>query len=44
VEHVSRFSEFLRVEAYWARAFQSGLNAGGGAMMSGARGIIVEVA
>jgi hypothetical protein len=43
VELVSRFSSLLGMEASLARIFQSGLKTGGGAMMGGARGTIVEV-
>jgi hypothetical protein len=44
VGHASRSSGLLRVEASWARVFQSSLKTGGGAMTSSARGTIVEVA
>jgi hypothetical protein len=42
--HASRSSSLLDVEASLARVFQSGLKTGGGAIMSGARGTIAEVA
>jgi hypothetical protein len=44
VEHASRSSSLLAVEASLARVSQSGLKTGGGAMTGGARGTIVEVA
>jgi hypothetical protein len=44
VGHASRYSGLLCVKASLARVFQSGLKAGGGTTMGGARGIIVEVA
>jgi hypothetical protein len=40
--HVSRSSGLLRVEASLARVFQSGLKTGGGAMVGGACGTIME--
>jgi hypothetical protein len=42
--YASRSSGLLRVEASLARVFQSGLKTDGGAMMSGARVTIAEVA
>jgi hypothetical protein len=42
--HASRSSSLLDVEASLARIFQSGLNADGGVMTSGARSTITEVA
>jgi hypothetical protein len=44
VRHVLRSSNLLGVEASLVRIFQSGLKTGGGAMTSGARGTIAEVA
>jgi hypothetical protein len=44
VEHVSRSSDLLRMEASLTRVFQSGLKTSGGAMTGGARGTIAEVA
>jgi hypothetical protein len=44
VGHTSRSSGLFYVEASRASVFQSGLKTDGGAMMRGARGIIVEVA
>jgi hypothetical protein len=44
VEHASRSSGLLSVEAILARVFQSGLKTGGGVTIGGARGTIVEVA
>jgi hypothetical protein len=44
VGHTSRSSSLLGVEASLARVFQSGMKTNGGAMMSGARGTITEVA
>jgi hypothetical protein len=44
VGHVSRSSGLLRVEAYLARVFQSGLKTDGGVTVGGAHGTIVEVA
>jgi hypothetical protein len=44
VGHASRSSDLLRVEASWARVFQSSLKTGEGAMMNSARGTIMEVA
>jgi hypothetical protein len=44
VEHASRSSDLLQVEASMARVSQSGLKTGGGAMTDGARGTIAEVA
>jgi hypothetical protein len=44
VGHVSRSSGLLGVEASLARVSQSGLKTGGGTMMGGARGTIMEVA
>jgi hypothetical protein len=44
VGHASRSSGLLRVEASLTRVFQSGLKTGGGAMTSGARSTIAEVA
>jgi hypothetical protein len=44
VEHASRSSGLLHVEASRARVSQSGLKTGGGATASGACGTIVEVA
>jgi hypothetical protein len=41
---VSRSSGLHHVEVSLVRVSQSGLKTGGGAMMDGARGIIVEVA
>jgi hypothetical protein len=42
--HASRSSGLLGMQASLARVSQSGLKTGGGAMMSGARGTIAEVA
>jgi hypothetical protein len=42
--HALRSSSLLGVEASLTRVSQSGLKTGGGAMMSGARGTIAEVA
>jgi hypothetical protein len=42
--HTSRSSGLLHVEAGPARVFQSALKTGGGAMMGGVRGTIMEVA
>jgi hypothetical protein len=42
--HASRSSGLLHVEVSLARFFQSGLKIGGGAMVGGVRGTIVEVA
>jgi hypothetical protein len=42
--HVLRSSRLLRVEASWARVFQSGLKTGGGATTGGVHGTIAEVA
>jgi hypothetical protein len=42
--HTSRSSGLLYVEATLARVSQSGLKTGGGAIASGARGTIAEVA
>jgi hypothetical protein len=44
VGHASRLSGLLHVEASLARVFQSGLKTGGGAMVGGGCGTIVEVA
>jgi hypothetical protein len=44
VRHASRSSGLLRIEASLTRVFQSSLKTGGGAMMSGARDTIAEVA
>jgi hypothetical protein len=44
VGHASRSNSLFAVEASLARVFQSGLKTGGGAMTSGARGTITEVA
>jgi hypothetical protein len=44
VEHASRSSGLLHVEASLARVSQSGLKTGGGVTTCGARGTIVEVA
>jgi hypothetical protein len=44
VEHASRCSGLLRVEASLARVSQPYLKTGGGATMGGARGTIAEVA
>jgi hypothetical protein len=44
VRHASRSSGLLRMEASLTRVFQSSLKTGGGAMMSGARDTITEVA
>jgi hypothetical protein len=44
VGHVSRSSGLLCVEVSLARVFQSGLKTDGGTTISGARGIIAEVA
>jgi hypothetical protein len=44
VEHTSRSSDLLRMEASLTRVFQSDLKTGGGAMTGGARGTIAEVA
>jgi hypothetical protein len=44
VGHTLRSSGLFYVEASLARVFQSGLKTGGGTMMGGARGTIVEVA
>jgi hypothetical protein len=43
VEHASRSSALLRMEASLARVFQSCMKTGGGATVGGARGTIVEV-
>jgi hypothetical protein len=43
VGHASRSSGLLHVEASLARVSQSGLKTGGGVMVGGARGTIVEV-
>jgi hypothetical protein len=43
VRHVSRSGDLLRLEASWARIFQSSLKTGGGAHVDGASGIIIEV-
>jgi hypothetical protein len=43
VGHALRSSGLLRVKASMARVSQSGLKTGGGVMMGGARGTIVEV-
>jgi hypothetical protein len=43
VGHTSKSSGLLRVEASWARVSQSGLKAGRGVTVGGARGTIVEV-
>jgi hypothetical protein len=42
--HTSRSGGLLHLEASHARVFQSGLKTGGGAMMGGACGTIMEVA
>jgi hypothetical protein len=42
--HTLRSSGLLHVEASLAKVSQSGLKTGGGAMMGGVRGTIVEVA
>jgi hypothetical protein len=44
VEHASRFSGLLGVEASLARVSRSGLKTGGGTATGGARGTIAEVA
>jgi hypothetical protein len=44
VEHASRSSSLLGVEASLVRVSLSGLKTGEGAMMSGARGIITNIA
>jgi hypothetical protein len=44
MEHASRSSGLLHVEASLVRVFQSGLKTRGGATTGGARGTIVEVA
>jgi hypothetical protein len=44
VGHVSRSSGLLHVESSLTRVSQSGLKTGGGAMASGARDTIAEVA
>jgi hypothetical protein len=44
VGHASRSSGLLRMKASLTRVFQSSLKTGGGAMMSGARDTIAEVA
>jgi hypothetical protein len=44
VEHASRSSSLLHVEASWARVSQSGLKAGGCATAGDAHGNITEVA
>jgi hypothetical protein len=44
VEHASRSSGLLRVEASQARISQSGLRTGGGVTTGGAHDTIVEVA
>jgi hypothetical protein len=44
VEHTSRSSDLLHVEASQARVFQSGLKTGIGATAGGAHDTIVEVA
>jgi hypothetical protein len=44
VEHVSRSSGLLHVEANLARVSQSDLKTGGGATAGGGRGTITEVA
>jgi hypothetical protein len=41
--HTSRSGGLLHLEVSHARIFQSGLKTGGGAMMGGARGTIMEV-
>jgi hypothetical protein len=41
--HVSRSSVLLRLKVSHVRVSQSGLKTGGGAMVGGARGTIVEV-
>jgi hypothetical protein len=43
VEHASRSSSLLDVEASLSRVFQSGLKTGGCTTTGGARSIIVEV-
>jgi hypothetical protein len=44
VGHTLRFSGLHHVEASWARISQSGIKTGGGVMIDGVRGIIMEVA
>jgi hypothetical protein len=44
MEHASRSSGLLQVEASLARVSQSGLKTGGGATTDGERGTIAEVA
>jgi hypothetical protein len=44
VRHASRSSVLLHVEASLARVFQSGLKTGGGTIVDGTCGTIVEVA
>jgi hypothetical protein len=44
VRHASKSSSLFHVEASLARVSQSDLKSDGGAIMSGARGIIVEIA
>jgi hypothetical protein len=44
VGHASRSSGLLHIEASLTRVSQSGLKTGGGAITSGARGTIAEVA
>jgi hypothetical protein len=44
VRHASKSSSLFHVEASLARVSQSDLKSDGGAIMSGARGIIVKIA
>jgi hypothetical protein len=44
VEHASRSSDLLRVEASRARVFQCGIKTDGGVTTGDARGITTEVA
>jgi hypothetical protein len=44
VGHASRTGGLFHLEASRARVFQSGLKTGGGVMVGGARGTIIEVA
>jgi hypothetical protein len=43
VGHALRSSSLLRLEASWARGFQSGLKTGGDVIAGGARDTIAEV-
>jgi hypothetical protein len=44
MEHASRSNDLLRVEASWARVFQSDLKTDIGVTVGGTRGTIAEVA